>query len=117
MFYTGLFKRIIPFVLTFAAGLFIASIFVPLAVPNFSTWRESRRSRGCHEKRQLRIENDQLRERNLTLQAENEELKRGHSHWGDPASIEVLPLPDLDEHKPPHPPRKPKHPDRTNVLQ
>ena len=111
MFYTGLFKRIIPFVLTFAAGLFIASFFVQLAFPSLSEWREARRSRGCHEKRQLRMENDELREKVRTLRNQNEEMRRGIKDWDtDEEILNAVPPVELDEHHPPAPPRKPKHP-------
>jgi len=110
MFYTGLFKRIIPFVLTFAAGLFVASFFVSLAFPNFGGWREGRRSRGFHEKQQLRIENDELREKVRTLRNQNEELRRGIKDWdSDSEILNAVPPVDLEEHHPPRPPKRPKH--------
>ena len=41
----GFFKRIVPFFLTFAVGLFIASFFVTIAAPNFqfrrNVWKTS----------------------------------------------------------------------------
>ena len=111
MFYTGLFKRIIPFLLTFAAGLMVASLFVPLAFPNLSEWRNARRSRGFHEKRQLRMENEELREKYRTLKKENEELRRGIKDWdADSEILNAVPPVELEEHHPPTPPRKPKHP-------
>ena len=113
MFYTGLFKRIIPFVLTFAGGLLVASIFVPIGLPSVGNWREARRSRNCHEKRQLRFENDELRQRVRTLKSENQELKRGAHEWDSEADIlEAVPPVLMDEHKPPPPPPPAKKPNR-----
>ncbi len=53
------FKRIIPFILTFALGLFIASFFVSIA-PNFQFKRNSR-SNMKKEMQKLRYENERLR--------------------------------------------------------
>ena len=58
MCYTGLVKRIVPFLITFAAGLFIASFFVTIATPSFNF----RRGPGRYgEMRRLRNENQDLR--------------------------------------------------------
>lgn len=117
MFYTGLFKRIIPFGLTFVAGLFVASFFVSVGLPNPDGWREARRSRNCHEKRQLRMENQELRDTIRTQRHEIDELRRTSQDWDNDATIlEAVPPVELDEHKPPQPPRKPKHPHRVEVL-
>lgn len=117
MLYIGFFKRIIPFVLTFAAGLLLASIFVPVGLPNLDSWAESRRSRDCHRKKQLWIEkeNIELREKVRTLRAENEELRRNATVLDD-TIFDVPPVP-LDEHHPPAPPRRPNKPHRSDVLQ
>ena len=105
MLYTGLFKRIIPFVLTFAAGLFIASFFVSIALPSFGNWREGRRSRHWQEKRQVRMEMEELRERVRSLTRENEELRRNSDvKW---MLENAVPPVELEA---PHPPRRPKHP-------
>ncbi|MEO8041075.1 MAG: hypothetical protein ABI646_00575 [Acidobacteriota bacterium] len=111
MCYTGLFRRIIPFVLTFAVGLFIASFFVPIGLPN-ANWRGGRGMNKFHEMQQLRIENDDLREKNRALQLQIDELKSRTDNWdSDLDNVGELPLVDLDEHKPPPPPpRRPKHP-------
>ena len=61
----GFFKRVAPFFLTFAVGLFIASFFVSIAAPNFrfrrgiNKHREYDRQRET-ELRQLRIEKSRL---------------------------------------------------------
>lgn len=107
MFYTGLFKRIIPFVLTFAAGLLVASFFVSVGLPNLNL-RSERKWHKCHQKRQLKIENDQLRETVRDLRKENDELRRSNGSW-DAMIKDAVPPVELDEHKPP-PPKRPKHP-------
>lgn len=99
MFYTGLFKRVIPFLLTFAAGLFIASFFVSIAAPNFGGFR-----RGSHKMREykrIKIENEQLRNENLRLKRELEEMREG--------SVDVR-VSDLEVIVPPVPLEVPKHP-------
>jgi hypothetical protein len=66
MSYLAIFKRIIPFFLTFAAGLLIASIFVPITAPSFRNadrggkWRHHRECKK--EKESLRRENKRLRQ-------------------------------------------------------
>jgi hypothetical protein len=109
MLYTGLFKRIIPFAVTFAAGLFLASFFVSVALPSLSNMREARRSRSCHEKRQLRMEMDELRDKVRTLRRENEELRRNATDV-DVLLQEAVPPVELEAPHPPPPPRRPKHP-------
>lgn len=61
----GIIKRIIPFLLTFAAGLFVASFFVSLWTPSFGRGTGG----GRHECRRVRHENSELR-------IENERLKQ-----------------------------------------
>jgi hypothetical protein len=116
MCYTGLIKRIIPFALTFAVGLFVASFFVSIALPGAS-WRINRRVNRFHEMQQLRIENDDLRLKLRQARTENEELRKSMAD-----SEFVIPEVDtpsdweLDAHHPPPPPRKPKQP-RTDIAQ
>lgn len=66
----GLLKRIAPFFITLAFGLFVASFFVSIALPNF---RINRGSRWRHREydRQLRLEVQQLREENLRLKQQD----------------------------------------------
>lgn len=67
MEFIGVVKRVLPFVLTFAAGLFIASFFVTVGAPafNFDTNRSPRSYRDCrrtrNQYRQLWDENQQMR--------------------------------------------------------
>jgi hypothetical protein len=107
MLYTGLFKRIIPFVLTFALGLFLAGLFGAALLPNFEGAREGRRARRCNDRQQLLMQIDQLKDELRDAKLENEVLRQGS--WGD-ASIELSVPPVLEEHHPPPPPKRPKHP-------
>ena len=63
----GFAKRILPFFLTFAVGLFIASFFVSIAAPSFQF--PSRSSRRNHKEydRQRELEVQRLRDENLRL--------------------------------------------------
>ena len=113
MCYIGLFKRIIPFVLTFAAGLFIASFFVSLAMPG-ANWRSGRRFNKQQEMRRLQAEVDTLREKNRLLEMQNEQLQRNIRDWSPEVDLPVVPPFEFDEH---HPPKRPKQPRRTDILQ
>ena len=101
----GVFKRVVPFLLTFAAGLFIASFFVSI-VPNFDNWRETRRSHRCREKQQIRMEMDELRDKIRTLRQENQELRR----TADSFELAIPEIPAVDSMEAPHPPAPPKRP-------
>jgi hypothetical protein len=117
MCYTGLFKRIIPFVLTFAGGLFLASIFVPVGLPT-SRMRVERNFSRHPETQQLRRDVDNLREKCRALEAENEELRRT---LGDVDFVipDAVPPVDFEAHHPPQPPPPPSQPKRmrTDILQ
>jgi hypothetical protein len=65
MLNNAFFKRIIPFFLTFAAGLLVASFFVSIA-PTFKF--KKNRCGKRHELRNLRYENERLRLENQRLQ-------------------------------------------------
>ena len=108
----GIFKRIIPFALTFAAGLFLASFFVSVGLPG-ERWRNSRRANKFHEMQRLRLENDDLREKNRILRSQIDELQRSVDDADTEFVIPDAPPPvdfELDAHHPPPPPRKPKQP-------
>ncbi len=66
----GFVKRIVPFFLTFAVGLFIASFFVTVAAPSFQfksrNWKRNHRQYD----RQMELENQRLRDENLRLRRE-----------------------------------------------
>ncbi|NOT47135.1 MAG: hypothetical protein HOP17_05225 [Acidobacteria bacterium] len=97
-------KRVLPFFLTFAAGLFIASFFVSISSPSFNFPRKNNRHR---EERQLRIENDGLQRENADLRRQLEEagLKTGSFTVGS----EVF---EADNAPPPPPPAPAKRPHR-----
>ena len=79
-------KRILPFFLTFALGLLIASFFVTVTAPNFQFkkrgWRHNHRQ--CHK--QNDFEARQLREENLRLKRQLSEMEKQ-------VDLELPPLP------------------------
>jgi hypothetical protein len=109
MCYSGLFKRIVPFFLTFAAGLFIASFFVSIALPE-SGWRSRRGFKKFQEIQRLQVENENLRDKNLRLRMENEELRRNALNLGSENLLPLVPPVDFESHHPPPPPKRPKQP-------
>ncbi len=64
----GFVKRFVPFFLTFAVGLFIASFFVSVAAPSFRFKRDFRNHREYH--RMMEFENQRLQEENSRLKRE-----------------------------------------------
>lgn len=74
MSYLAIFKRVVPFLLTFTAGLLIASIFIPIAAPNFN--RSQSRRMKWREFERIKIENSDLRIENERLKQENEMLRQ-----------------------------------------
>ncbi len=73
----GFFKRIVPFFLTFAVGLFIASFFVSITAPNFQFRRNFREHRQADLEREARIQ--QLSEENSRLKKELSEKDRQYN--------------------------------------
>jgi hypothetical protein len=112
MLYTGLFKRIIPFVLTFAVGLFIASFFVSVAVPNFDGMRGSRHNRW-KEKQRLQTEVHELRQKVHELECQNRKLRRQEADVDEFLHDAV---PPVDIEAPPAPPRHSRHSHRTEIV-
>ncbi len=91
----GLLKRALPFLGTFALGLFIASFFVNIGAPRFGS-----RGKCRHEMRELRIENEQLREENLRLRngtgaSEFDQGLEFNDEFLNSQSVEVPVLPPL----------------------
>ena len=107
MQFTGFIKRFLPFAVTFAAGLFIASFFVTIGLPKFG----SRHRGGRHnEMRQLRVEVEQLKKEKCDLRRQLEEKKANfdfENGFDAPGAVDV-PVP------PPVPvaPAAPKAPHR-----
>lgn len=66
----GLLMRAVPFLATFAFGLFVASFFVDIN-PRFE---HHERGRCHHDMWEMRIENEQLREENRQLREQVDEL-------------------------------------------
>ena len=110
MCYTGLIKRLIPFAATFAIGLFVASFFVAITFPALRL-RGGDGFNRLQRLQQLRIENDELREKNRLLRMQNEELRRNADTWDAGENDLVIPSEDFDaHHPPPPPPKRPKDP-------
>ncbi|HEY8558767.1 MAG TPA: hypothetical protein VIL74_00080 [Pyrinomonadaceae bacterium] len=98
MNFVAVIKRVAPFALTFAVGLFIASFFVTVAAPNFQFKRGFNRHREYH--RRIESENRRLREENNRLRNRVAEMEK--RDW-------VLDR-DLDVPPPPVPPIAPTMP-------
>jgi len=63
----GFIKRVVPFFLTFAVGLFIASFFVTIAAPRFEFKNRSWKRNHRQYDRQRELEIQRLREENIRL--------------------------------------------------
>lgn len=90
-------KRFFPFLLTFAAGLLIASFFVTVAAPNF----QFNRGGKFRKFRFLKNENENLRRENERLKRELAEREAINSTYE--FSFDVPPPPPM----PPAPPVAP----------
>lgn len=96
MSYVAIFKRIIPFFLTFAAGLFIASFFIQISAPSFSKGEGRRHKR--HGYNRVMAENEDLRRENERLRQQIESLSH---NWENPGMAPEAPtaLPPAPEHR------------------
>ena len=103
----GFLKRVVPFFLTFAAGLFIASFFVSVAAPTFG-FRGDRNYYRFGEIQRLRIENRELRETNCRQRRQMEELRRQALSADQSDIYSAVPPVDLNAPPPPPPPRAPR---------
>ena len=63
----GFTKRVLPFILTFAVGLFIASFFVSIAAPSFQFPSRSNRRNHKEQDRLRDLEIQRLRDENYRL--------------------------------------------------
>jgi hypothetical protein len=66
MNFISLVKRVAPFALTFAIGLFIASFFVTVAAPSFQFRRGFNRHREYDRQREMRIADLERENQRLT---------------------------------------------------
>jgi len=107
MSYLAIFKRVVPFLLTFSVALLIASIFIPIAAPNFS---RGQRGGKWREHERIRTENSDLRIENERLRQENEMLRQNRQSWDTTNLKWVIPDVDVDAPPPPPAPKRPRHP-------
>jgi len=92
MNFISLVKRVAPFFLTFAVGLFIASFFVTVAAPNFKFKRNGfSKHREYH--RRIESENQQLREENNRLKTRLAEAEK--RDWVLDRDLDVPPPPPV----------------------
>ena len=86
----GIFKRVVPFLLAFTTGLFIASFFVTITAPSFGN---SRRQVRIREMQRVRMEVEDLRQERIRLQQEVENLRSERRElWGQKLQDGELPL-------------------------
>jgi len=104
MSYLAIFKRIVPFFLTFAAGLLIASIFIPITAPTFS--RGERGRSKWREYKQMKAENEDLYRENCRMKKELEQLRREAQDWDTTDLKFVVPEINVDAPPPPPPPKR-----------
>lgn len=109
MSYLAIFKRIVPFLLTFAAGLFIASFFVSIAAPNLNFQRGGG-SYKMRDYKRMKIENEELRRENSRMKRELDALKWNTDGTDFEYSVPAPPDFDIDAPPPPPPPRAPRVP-------
>lgn len=87
----------LPFLATFAVGIFIASFFVNISAPSF----RGQRGKRFHEMKRLKMENEGLRNENLRLKNELESrrwagahmMRSDHDEWTSPNVELPVPLP------------------------
>jgi len=105
-------KRALPFFVTFALGLVIASFFIDVSAPSF----RGSRFKKCREAGRLRTENEQLRNENLRLRNELESLHSdgigmrhpGEEDWKRDLELMVPPPVPVAPKAIPHEPRAAK---------
>ena len=74
MEFIAILKRVGPFVLTFAAGLIIASFFVTVTAP-FSNWGSKRSDYKFSKSRHMKQKYHELRGEYMRMKLENEQLR------------------------------------------
>ncbi len=102
MQFIGIIKRVIPFFLTFVAGLFIASFFVSLSAPRFEGFNKNR-SHKFGKFNRLKAENEELRRDNLELKRQIEEMSEFSNGigYGEGDGDGILIKPDFNNAVPP----------------
>jgi hypothetical protein len=93
-------KRFVPFFLTFAFGLLVASFFVSVAAPSFQFKRDGKHGRYYR----LKCENEKLRRENMRLERRLAERRAAETEY---MGLDVPPPP-----MPPMPPPAPVAPRR-----
>lgn len=92
MYITGLLKRIAPFFIALALGLFAASFFVSIALPNVRPVRKLKAHREYH--RQMEFENRRLKMENCRLKREAAQMKADRDFNFESAGVnELVPPP------------------------
>ena len=71
----SLVKRIVPFVLAIALGLFVASFFVTVGFPKVKFERSSSRYKRAEEMRRIQVERNALQQERDALQLEKEMMQ------------------------------------------
>jgi hypothetical protein len=74
--YKGVIKRVLPFFLTFAGGLLVASFFVSVTAPNFAFGTRSYRFNRCREAKRIQKDYLELQRENERLRSELEEARQ-----------------------------------------
>ena len=96
----GWLKRALPFIGTFAFGIFVASFFVSVTP---TSGHHGCRFKRFEEMQQIRLERDQLRDENLRLR------NKVNNNWQDNVEIGTdVTAPVIDD-VPPPPPMAPRH--------
>jgi hypothetical protein len=88
----GFIKRVVPFFLTFAVGLFVASFFVTIAAPSFQFKNRGWKKNHRQYDRQREVEIQRLREENSLLKNQLAERER-QAFTFHPAFESELPVP------------------------
>ena len=119
MQYTSILKRVIPFILSGTVGFVIASFFVPITAPNFTSKNRSWGKR--HDCRQMKKEFRQLRDENIRLRLEIEDARRELSEVAE-TTVRGSGRPNGDGERfysvnPPPPPPPPIHTKRFRVVE
>jgi hypothetical protein len=99
--YKGVIKRVLPFFLTFAGGLLVASFFVTVTAPNFAVGGRSGRYTRCREAKRYQSEYFELKRENERLRRE---LDSARQNIGADLN-EMVPPPFVPENIPQPPPR------------